>query len=203
MKRYLSSQERRARTVEAVISLSASRDPATITTADIAKQMQVTQGALFRHFPTKDAMWESVVAWVAERVMVCIEDAADSADDPLEGLEAMFMAHARFISEHPGVPRLLMGQLQHPSPTPASLAVRRLLDAYQKRLSMVLEKAREEDRLRLDLSLEAAAAQFIGSLQGLVLQALVSNDVERIADKASGAFDIYFNGISRSGEVAT
>ncbi|MEI6639829.1 MAG: helix-turn-helix domain-containing protein, partial [Chlorobium sp.] len=51
--RNLPAEQRRAVTVEAVIELAAEKNPASITTAEIAERMQLTQGALFRHFPNK------------------------------------------------------------------------------------------------------------------------------------------------------
>ncbi len=52
---HLPADERRAVTVQAVLDLAATGNPGDITTAAIAKHMKLTQGALFRHFPTKDA----------------------------------------------------------------------------------------------------------------------------------------------------
>ena len=52
----LPAAKRRETTVQAVIDLAAAQNPAEITTSDIAEKMQITQGALFRHFATKDAI---------------------------------------------------------------------------------------------------------------------------------------------------
>ena len=57
----LSADARRAATVETVIGLAAATNPADITTAQIAAQMGVTQGALFRHFADKQAIWAAVM----------------------------------------------------------------------------------------------------------------------------------------------
>jgi len=116
---HLSSEERREKTIEAVISLCAEDDPARITTSEIAKRMNVTQGALFKHFVSKDAIWESVIGWVTKRVMQRLNAAASGTDSPLERLRGMFLAHIEFIKQHPGVPRLLLGQLQNARSTPA------------------------------------------------------------------------------------
>ena len=51
--RSLSADDRRTVTIEAVIALAGSQNPSEITTAAIAKHMNLTQGALFRHFPTR------------------------------------------------------------------------------------------------------------------------------------------------------
>ncbi|MFY0989184.1 TetR/AcrR family transcriptional regulator [Halomonas sp. C05BenzN] len=200
VKRHLTAEQRRERTVETVIELCGQEEPATITTGEIARQMGVTQGALFRHFPSKDAIWEAVVDWVGKRVMQRLDAAAAGAGAPLEALEAMFMAHVEFIAEHPGVPRLLLGQLQHARPTPARRMVRSLLFLYRERVEGLLLRAREAGQLRAGLDLEAAALQFIGSIQGLVIQSLMAGEVGRILDQAPGVFAIYRHGIAADGE---
>lgn len=197
-RQHLSAEARRERTVETVIALCGEEEPATLTTGRIARRMGVTQGALFRHFPNKDAIWEAVVAWVAGRIMARVAAAAEGVDDPLAALEAMYLAHAAFIAEHPGVPRLLMGQLQHPLPTPASRTVRELMECYRQRLLSLLQRARDEGRLRPGLDLDTAATQFIGTLQGLVMQALIVDDVAGIVERAPAAFDLYRHGICQA-----
>ena len=57
-----SSKERRALAIDAVIDLASGMNPADITTAAISERMGLTQGALFRHFPTKDAVLQAVKA---------------------------------------------------------------------------------------------------------------------------------------------
>ena len=84
--KHLPADERRAVTVEAVIELAAGQNPSEITTAAIAKHMGLTQGALFRHFPTKDAIWQAVMEWVAERLLARIDRAAQGAESPLAAL---------------------------------------------------------------------------------------------------------------------
>ncbi|RTR06318.1 TetR/AcrR family transcriptional regulator [Halomonas nitroreducens] len=194
-RQHLSAKERRERTVETVVTLCSEEEPATLTTGRIAQRMGVTQGALFRHFPNKDAIWAAVVAWVTDQVMARVGAAAEAAEDPLAALEAMFLAHVAFIAEHPGVPRLLMAQLQHPRPTIASRMVRGLMKRYQRRLLGLLEEARRQGRLRPGLDLDAAATQFIGCLQGLVMQSLIADDVASIGERAPAAFELYRHGI--------
>ncbi|MFH1494673.1 MAG: TetR family transcriptional regulator, partial [Pseudomonadota bacterium] len=99
--KHLPAGERRIVTVETVVELAAEQNPSDITTAAIAKKMNLTQGALFRHFPSKDAIWQAVMEWVAERLMARVDRAADSVSSPMAGLEAVFLAHIEFVVEHP------------------------------------------------------------------------------------------------------
>jgi TetR/AcrR family transcriptional regulator len=201
-KTYLPADERRARTVAAVVDICAREDPARITTGNIAEHMHVTQGALFKHFPSKDAIWEAVASWAAEQVMSRLEEAAAGTGNPIAALEAMFHAHIDFIAQHPGVPRLLVGQLQHDRQTPARRVVRSLLLRYRECVRDRLAEASQSGLLRPGLDLDAAATQFIGTVQGLVLQALMLGDMARIGGMAAGVFAIYLHGIRKDPERA-
>ncbi len=193
--KYLSAQERRAATVEAVVELAAEQNPSDITTTAIAQRMGLTQGALFRHFPTKDAILESVMDWVAERLLARVDKAAASAASPMAALEAVFMAHIDFVAEHPGVPRMLFGELQRPGDTLPKKMVQALIRRYGERLQHLLEVGKTQGELHAQLDIEAASVSFIGSIQGLVMQSLLAGDVTRMRRDAVGVFAIYLRGI--------
>ena len=196
---HLPAEERRAATVGAVIALAADHDPGEITTTAIARQMGVTQGALFKHFPTKDAILEAVMSWVAERLLSRMDAAARAASPTASGaLEAMFTAHTGFVSEHPGVPRMMFGELQRAGSTAPKRVAATLLRQYDERLRLLLERGRDSGEFDPQLDVEAAATLFIGTLQGLVMQALIAGDVERISRDAPRAFAIYRRGITRA-----
>ena len=177
------------------MALAASKNPSEITTAAIAKQMNLTQGALFRHFPNKEAIWQAVMEWVAERLLARIDHAAQGIESPLAAMQAMFMSHVEFVVEHPGVPRMLFGELQRTESTPAKRMVQTLLQRYGERLNRFIELGKARGELSVTLDNEAAAMLFIGSIQGLVMQSLLAGDVDRIRRDAPRVFEIYRRGI--------
>ena len=193
--KHLPADERRAVTVEAVVELAGSKNPSEITTAAIAKHMHVTQGALFRHFANKDAIWQAVMEWVAERLLTRIDRSAQGIESPLGAMEAMFMSHVEFVVEHPGVPRMMLGELQRAESTAAKRMVQTLIQRYGERLHRLIEKGKSSGELSPALDNEAAAMLFIGTIQGLVMQSLLDGDVERIRRDAPRVFAIYRRGI--------
>lgn len=193
--RHLPADERRAATVEAVVELAGSQNPSEITTSAIAKHMNLTQGALFRHFPTKDAIWQAVMGWVAERLLARIDHAAHGIESPLAAMQAMFMSHVEFVAEHPGVPRMMFGELQHAETTPAKRIAQMLIQRYGERLHRRIEQGKACGELSATLDTEAAATLFIGTIQGLVMQSLLAGDVARIRHDAPRVFAIYQRGI--------
>lgn len=195
--KHLPANERRAVTVEAVIALAAEQNPGEITTAAIARHMGLTQGALFRHFPSKDAILQAVMEWVAERLLARVDKAAQAAASPLAALEAIFMTHIDFIAQHPGVPRMLFGELQRAVDTPAKRMARTLIDRYGKRLSALIEQGKAQGELAAEVNTAAAATLFIGAIQGLVMQSLLAGNTGQMRTGAPGAFAIYRRGIGR------
>ncbi|HEY9040127.1 MAG TPA: TetR/AcrR family transcriptional regulator [Roseovarius sp.] len=192
----LPAEERRNVTVEAVIDLAGRTNPESITTAAIAKHMNLTQGALFRHFPNKEAIWQAVMAWVSERLMARIEKASKGITSPIDTMQAMFLAHVAFISEHPGAPRMMFGELQGSKATPAKRLARAMLKQYAERLQGLIAAGKTRGELRADLDGEAAATLFIGTIQGLAMQSLIAGDMSHMVKDAPRVFEIYRRGIA-------
>jgi AcrR family transcriptional regulator len=195
------AEERRNITVEAVIDLAGSSNPDSITTAAIAKHMKLTQGAIFRHFPNKDAIWKAVMNWVAKNLMARIDRAAKDITSPTGKMEAMFLAHIAFVADHPGAPRMLFGELQGARQTPAKRLAQSMMKQYAARLRDMITSGKECGELRDNLDVEAAATLFIGTIQGLVMQSLIAGDMDKMRADAPRVFDIYLHGISRAGDA--
>ena len=169
-RKRLTAPERRRDVVSAVIELARECSPDGITTHAIADRVGLTHGALFRHFPDKHAMWVAVFDWVEERLGAVVDEAFRKGGDPLEILERVFLAHVRFVSANPGVPRILFHELQRPADSAFHERVRTLVRGYRARLGLLLADAKRAGALPAALDEEAAAVLFIGTVQGLAVQ---------------------------------
>lgn len=187
---------RQASLVEAALQLAALRSPAGITTADLAQAVGITQGAVFRHFASKEAIWLAVLDWTADTLMARLQAAAQTASaDPLAALQAVFMAHVDFVVAYPGVPRVIFQELQHAQDTALKARVRSLMQQYRTLVLGLLQRAQAQRLLAPGTDLQAAAVLFLGSVQGLLMQALISGQVEGMATQAAGVFSIYLRGL--------
>jgi AcrR family transcriptional regulator len=193
--KYLPSEKRRSVTVDTVIALAAEQNPRDITTAVIARRMGVTQGSIFRHFASKDAIFEAVMEWVADRLMSRIEKAAQAQSSPLAALESMFLTHVDFVAEYPGIPRILFGELQHAQETAPKRMAQTLIQRYKQRLHDLIEQGKSGGEINVHIHAETAATLFIGIIQGLVMQSMLGGDVSRIRRDAPRVFAIFKRGI--------
>jgi len=113
----------------------------------------------------------------------------------LAAIEAMFMAHVEFVAEHPGVPRMLFGELQRAELTAPKRMAQALIRRYGERLHRLIDEGIARGELNPALDVEAAATLFVGTIQGLVMQSLLAGDVANIRRDAPRVFAIYRRGI--------
>lgn len=195
MQTRLPTEERQAGIVTAALRLARDTSPALITTTDIASAIGVTQGALFKHFPTKEAIWVAAARWVREVLLEGLESAAADASTPLDALSAMFRTHVDFVIAHPGVPRLIFHELQQPADSATKQEVRALLQGYRKLLLDTLEQAVVRGQVVADLDREAAATTFVGLIQGLVMQAMLAGRPAGVRAQADRVFALYLRSL--------
>ena len=197
--RRKSAEERRLGIVQAVLDLAGERGPDAITTQAIAEHIGVTQGALFRHFPDKQAMWLAVFEWVREALGASADAAIDPKASPLANLERVFCAHVGLVAEHPGVPRALYHELQTVGDSAVRNAVRAMVGDYRRRLLRLFEQAKATGELPTGLDAALATVLFIGAVQGLVIQAALAGGEAGLARSARPMFALLLGGYRGTG----
>lgn len=199
VKRRLSSEERQSEIIRVSIELAAEKGVDSVTTQDMADAMQLTQGAIFRHFATKDDIWVAVVEWIRDRLMKVVSKAAADATDPVNAIERMFFAHIAFISKHPAIPRLLFSELLHKKNSKLRQLIEGIISGYEAKIAGLLEEAKSQALVSVDLDSQSAAVLYIGMIQGLVMQSSIFGGKRSLQQQAMKTFPIFLHGIkSRS-----
>ena len=193
-----SSEARQTQIIDTVIALSAAHSPAQITTQEIADLIGVTQGAIFRHFPNKESIWLAVIEWVEETLISTLEVAANKSSSPVDGLLLVFYSHIDFVVARPGVPRLIFNELQQPADSAIKAAVRKLLQRYRGLITSLLVSAAESGEIAMNVDINAAATLFLGSIQGLVMQSMLADNVQSIRKTGEQIFPLFLHGLKGS-----
>lgn len=170
-RRRLPADERRGEIVAAVVALAAEVGPDGVTTQAVADRVGITQAAIFRHFPDKGALWAAVFDWAEQALGEALAPAFATAGGPVAAFEAVFLAHVDFVARHPGVPRILFHELQHAAETPFRERARGLVARYRGRIEALLRDGKAAGELPPGLDEQAAAMLFVGTVQGLFMQA--------------------------------
>jgi len=195
VKKRLSSEERQGEIIRVAVELAADKGVDSVTTQDMADAMNLTQGAIFRHFATKDDIWFAVIVWVRERLMSVLDKAAADATDPLNAIERMFFAHIAFISKHPAIPRLLFSELLHKKNGKLRQLIEGIISGYEAKIAGLLEAAKSQSLVSADLDSSSAAVLYIGMIQGLVMQSSIFGGKRALQQQAEKTFPIFLHGI--------
>jgi AcrR family transcriptional regulator len=191
------ADRKKTATIKALLELAVERNPNDITTSAIAATMGLRQSALFRRFLSKDVILEASMEWAADSLLTRVDSAIHDAPSPLDALESIFMTHIDFISCDPGVPRMLLAELQRPGMTPAKRIAQNLLKQYEERLCNLIETGKLFGQLDQALPTAAAAQLFISAVQGLVIQTLLTETPHKAQADAAGIFALYRHSLEK------
>jgi AcrR family transcriptional regulator len=192
----LKTEDRQAELVAAALLLAATKSPIEITTGDLANVIGITQGGVFKHFDSKEAIWLAAIEWAHHDLMKkMMQKAKVENQTAFKSLRAVFMAHVGFVQQYPGVPRLIFQELQHPEQTLLKERVQLLMTDYRQLISGLLVQARRDDEISSETDLQAAVVLFIGAIQGLVMQSLITGSLAKLEQQARTVFNIYEAGL--------
>jgi TetR/AcrR family transcriptional regulator len=190
----LTTDQRQREIVAVVLALARERGPDAITTQAIADRMGLTQGAVFRHFPDKEAIWLAVFGWVRESLEAALAHAMAQADSPLARIEQAFLAHVAFVAANPGVPRVMFHEMQYPGDSPVRAEVRAMIASYRQRLTQLFRQAKAAGELPRGLDATLAPVSFIGAVQGLVIEASLAGDEAGMVKRARKLLPLLLDG---------
>ncbi len=192
----LKTEDRQAELVQAALDLAAMKSPAEITTGDLAQVIGITQGGVFKHFESKEAIWLAVLDWAHQTLIGRLQQVAQAQQtSALQALRAVFMAHIDPVQTYPGVPRLIFQELQHAKPTALKGKVQLLMADYRGLVTGLLAQAHEEGLIAAEVDPKGAVVLFMGAIQGLVMQSLVTGSLKDMARQAQAVFNIYEAGL--------
>jgi AcrR family transcriptional regulator len=194
-RKRLGADARREEIIRVTLDLAARQGVDDVTTQDMAQAMGLTQGAVFRHFPSKDAIWLAVMQWVRDRLMAVLGRAAEQGRDPLDALERMFFAHIAFIDGHPAIPRVLMSEHLHGRSSALRQMVTEIMLGYEAKIAGLLQAAQSQARVRADLDTHAAATLYIGMIQGLVMQSSILRGKRTLVAEAARTFPVFLQAV--------
>ena len=165
-----SAEERKAQIVAEVLRLADEIGPDRLSTTEVARAIGLSQPAIFRHFPTKSALWLAVAEDIADRLQNYWAAAEAGATGPHARLKALISAQLTAIAETPALPSILFSrELQVDNPALRDV-FRGLLGAFEGRLVAVIRELQAAGHLRRDVGPEDVAILLTSLVQGVAIR---------------------------------
>jgi TetR/AcrR family transcriptional regulator len=150
-----------------------------ITTAALAREVGVTEAALYRHFPSKARMFEGLIGFIEEtlftRITRILED-EPSAERRCEKILALLLA---FAERNPGMTRLLTGDALQGETERLRVRISQLFDRLEAQLKQILREAQIRENLKCAVSPSVMATLLMASAEGRLMQ-FVRSEFKRL-----------------------
>jgi TetR/AcrR family transcriptional regulator len=196
-RKRLSGEARQQQIVETVLDLVAEYGADAVSFQAIADRIGLTQPAVFRHFPSKEAIWAAVMTWLEERLGE-IHQAADTAEEEsaLTILHRMFTEHVRMVERYPALAKIVFSdhlRLQFPSLGPRFAKIHA---TYERRLIALLKRAKAQGLVPASLPPDDAATMFLCMIQGFAFQFALARRPMQLRREADQVFALYLRAIA-------
>lgn len=162
---------RRQQILEALAQMLEASPGARITTAALAKQVGVSEAALYRHFPSKTKMFEGLIEFMEEAIFNRVNAiVSEEEGDTLIKAEKILGLLLIFAERNPGITRILTGDALAGETERLHQRVVQLFDRLETQLRQLLRTGELSEGLRFALSVNATVNLWLATAEGKIAQ---------------------------------
>jgi TetR/AcrR family transcriptional regulator len=171
--------QRRQQILEALAQMLEASPGNRITTAGLARQVGVSEAALYRHFPSKTKMFEGLIEFIEDTLFSRIAIILAEEQTAAQRCEKMLMLLLVFSERNPGLTRILTRDALAGETERLHQRVAQLFDRFETQLKQVIREAEMREGLRPSIPLPAAANLLIATAEGRISQYVRSGFVRK------------------------
>ena len=186
--------ERRDEIVTVAVELADAMGPDRLTTTTIAQAIGLSQAAVFRHFPTKQSIWEAIIAWIGERLEQRWSAARQPEGSARDGLRALLIGHLSLIAAVPAIPAILLSRELNARNAVLRDGLQSLMRRFHAHLAAIIADGVRQKHFRADLDVQDAAYLAMGLVQGLVIRWSLGGRVLDLAGEGERMVTILLRG---------
>ncbi len=147
-----------------------------ITTASLAREVGVSEAALYRHFPSKAKMFEGLIEFIEDSLFTRINriqhPAGDSTEklDPVGQCGAILWLLLSFAEKNPGFARLLVGDALQGETERLRSRMRQVFDRLETHLRQAVKNCQTTSSTLPETPAATAANLLLASAEGRINQ---------------------------------
>lgn len=188
--------ERQQEIVDAARKIISSSGIEGLTVREIAHELKITDGALYRHFKSKKEIIILLIDDIERTLLATIASAAQKGADPLSRLQAVLFSHISYAEQRKGLTFLLINEAVGLKDARIRKRMHAVIEQYLMKIRQILQAGVDENVLRKDMDVALAGLAFFGLVQSLVtFWALSGYDFSITRNRMEKLFDIYKEGI--------
>ncbi|MDQ7826031.1 MAG: TetR/AcrR family transcriptional regulator [Candidatus Eremiobacteraeota bacterium] len=190
-----SRQQEIVETARKIISTSGMQG---LTINAIAKELKLTDGALYRHFKSKREILEFLIHEIDETLTDLFESTVASIEDPLKALEIVFASHLSYAEQRKGVSFIIITETLNLNDKKLQKKMKEVLDRYIGRIENLLSEGIRKGMVREDIDPSSASIVYFGIIQSTVTLWALSGYRHSLKRGYLKLFRIFKSGIAQS-----
>jgi TetR/AcrR family transcriptional regulator len=144
-----------------------------ITTAALAKRLDVSEAALYRHFASKAQMFEGLIAFIEETVFGLINQIMSTEEDGLKQARRIILMLLNFAETNRGMTRVLIGDALVIEDERLTVRMNQMMDRIEASLKQCLKvAAAQADALKLEGD-SVVTERYINERANLIVAAVI------------------------------
>ena len=141
-----------------------------ITTAALAFELGISEAALYRHFPSKTRMYESLIDFIEETIFGRVRTIINDEPDAVSQCYRILSLVVAFCQKNPGITRILNGDALAIENERLHNRVAQFFDRLEAQLKQALREAEIRDGLKLRVPVSVAANLMLVCVEGRISQ---------------------------------
>ncbi|WP_347332579.1 nucleoid occlusion factor SlmA [Marinimicrobium locisalis] len=194
---------RRQQILESLAHMLEASPGARITTAALAREVGVSEAALYRHFPSKSKMFEGLIEFIEDTIFTRISLIISEEPAALRRCEKILLLLLTFTERNPGITRLLTGDALTGETERLRQRVAQLFERVETQLKQILREAELREGLRPNLPLSAAANLLMAAADGRITQFVRSQFRRPPTEHWAEQWPVLVSGLMREQQLHT
>lgn len=141
-----------------------------ITTAALAREVGVSEAALYRHFPSKARMFEGLIKFIEDTLFIRINRILQDELSTEERCEKILALLLTFAEKNPGMTRLMTGDALAGETERLRIRISQLFDRLEAQLKQILREAQIREGLKPKVSPAVLASLLLATAEGRLMQ---------------------------------
>ena len=165
----MSKTNRKQEILQALAQMLEATPGGKITTASLAKEVGVSEAALYRHFPSKAKMIEGLIEFAEETLFSRIGTILSDHEDAETRCHNIIFLLLTFVERNPGFARLFVGDALQGETERLRTRICQLLDRIETQIRQCLRDERALQQFG-DVGISAKANLLLASAEGQIMQ---------------------------------
>lgn len=161
---------RKQQILEALAHMLETAPGTRITTSALAREVGVSEAALYRHFPSKAKMFEGLIEFIEEILFSRISLILSEEPQVRSRCEKILRLLLGFCEKNPGLTRILTGDALAGETERLRQRVTQLFDRLETQLKQALREAEIKEGVRTRMTVSVTANLMLASAEGRIAQ---------------------------------